>query len=103
MKDLVGILVEFGFTLKTAGELAQRALDNGLTPDDVRAWIREARISHSLYNPLGFVRVRLEDGDKPPTTPTTASLASNRNRYNEWAQPAPRPRPFEKKGKVNDY
>lgn len=102
MKEMTTLLVKFGFTRRTALDLTQRALDNSLALDDVRGWITEAKTSLSLHNPLAFVRVRLEDGDKPPTTPSVHPAPPDRSLYKEWASPATDPRLDPKKGKAND-
>ena len=64
MNEIAALLVEFGFTLRDAGRVTRSAHQNNLTLADVQAWIDEARASTSLHNPRGFVRARIQDGDK---------------------------------------
>ena len=66
MNAIATLLVDFGFTLRDAGRITECAHENGLDLADVQAWIDEARSSTSLHNPRGFVRARIQDGDKPP-------------------------------------
>lgn len=64
MNELANTLYHFGFTKASAIAIAARARDKGLALADAQAWIQEAQTSTSLRNPLGFVRARLQDGDK---------------------------------------
>jgi hypothetical protein len=73
------MLQAFGYDSKTAQQLSTAATRKGLNVEDVQAWIEEAQGSHSLNNPLGFVRARLQDGDKPPAS--CARPCHERQRY----------------------
>jgi len=64
MNPTASLLTDFGFTPRDAIKIARRARENDLTLAHVQAWIHEAQQSTSLYNPRGFVRARIEDGDK---------------------------------------
>lgn len=86
MNDTATLLHTFGFTTRDAVKIASRAHDKGLTLDHVQAWIDEAQGSTSIYNPLGFVRARLEDGDKPVRPPAGDPHVVNRQRYVDWAR-----------------
>lgn len=93
MNDMAALLTDFGFTAKDAKKIAQTAHENGLTPDHVQAWISEAEQSTSLYNPHGFVRARIEDGDKLVRRPEGDAHITNRNRYLQWSAASRFPRP----------
>lgn len=67
------LLTSFGFTTRAACQIIVAAYHKGLTYSDIKAWITEAESSTSIINPLGFVRSRLQNGDKPPPVTTTAS------------------------------
>lgn len=84
MDAITGILQDFGFTKRDANKIAQQAYQNDLTVDDVQAWIDEAETSTSIYNPCGFVRARIEDGDKLP--PRAAADCHHRRRYKYGSQ-----------------
>lgn len=86
MNDTATLLLNFGFTARDAVKIARRAHENGLTLEHVQAWIREAEQSTSLHNPHGFVRARIEDGDKLPPQHKVDPHISDRHRYvTEWA------------------
>lgn len=91
MNDAAALLFAFGFTTRDAARIAERALANDLNLTDIQAWIDEAQRSTSLNNPLGFVRARLQSGDKVPSRPAAdcrhgsrRSSYSDRQRYAEW-------------------
>lgn len=85
MIEAITLLKDFGFTAREAEKIAKRAYENNLSLTDIQAWIDEARASTSLHNPLGFVRARLQDGDKLPTHILTDPHIANRHRYQtQW-------------------
>lgn len=97
MNDTATLLIAFGFTARDAIKIARRAHENDLTLEDVQDWIDEARQSTSLYNPGGFVRARLEDGDKIVRRPDGDPYIANRQRHLRWSTTSrsrtPRPHP----------
>lgn len=89
MNDTATLLADFGFTARDAVKIARRAHENGLTLEHVQAWIHEAQRSTSLHNPHGFVRARIEDGDKMVRRPEGHPHITDRQRYLAWS-PDPR-------------
>jgi len=81
MNDTATLLRDFGFTIEASKKIARSAHKNNLTPADVQAWIDEARSSTSLHNPLGFVRARLQSGDKLPPRSSTDPHTTSRHHY----------------------
>jgi len=79
--DARELLTEFGYDAHTACLIAAQARRHSLTHADIEAWIAEATASHSLTNPLGFVRARIQGGDKPPSSSASRSIHENRQRY----------------------
>lgn len=75
------ILTDFGYDGHTACLVAAQARRHELTQADIEAWIAEASISHTIQNPLGFVRARIQGGDKPPSSSASRSTHADRNRY----------------------
>ena len=88
MNDIAALLTDFGFTARDAVKIAHRAHENGLALEHVQAWIHEAEQSTSLHNPHGFVRARIEDGDKIVRRPEGDPHTTDRQRYLRWL-PAP--------------
>ena len=84
MNQTAQVLNDFGFTARDAKRIAERAQKNGLSLADIQAWIDEAQASTSLHNPLGFVRARLQDGDRLPPAARPDCHQTNRRRYFEW-------------------
>jgi len=91
MNETATLLNDFGFTASAAAKIAHRAHENGLTLEHVQAWIHEAEQSTSLYNPQGFVRARLEAGDKPALRPQGDPHITDRKRYLGWTPVSHRP------------
>jgi hypothetical protein len=86
MMEAIALLKDFGFTARDAPKIAERAYENNLTLADIQAWIDEARTSTSLNNPLGFVRARLQEGDRLPVPMLSDPHTTNRHRYvTQWA------------------
>ena len=85
MNDTATLLISFGFTARDAIKIARCAHEKGLTLEHVQAWIHEAEQSTSLYNPHGFVRARIEDGDKMVRRPEGDPHIANRQRYLGWS------------------
>lgn len=83
MNEVITLLKAFGFTARDAKKVAARALENNLELPDIQAWIDEARSSTSLHNPLGFVRARLQDGDKLPDRSAADCRHIHRQRYQD--------------------
>ena len=81
MNETATLLHNFGFPTKLAKSLADIAYGNGLSLANVQAWIDEARSSTSLTNPLGFVRARLQDGDKLPEEAPVDCHVTQRHRF----------------------
>lgn len=81
MSEVTQILKAFGFTARDAKKIAVQAEENGLSVEDVQAWIDEATASTSLHNPYGFVRARLQDGDKMPSLQPLERRHVHRQRY----------------------
>ena len=75
------LLISFGYDGHTACLVAAQARRHNLTHDDITAWIAEARASHTIHNPLGFVRARIQGGDKPPSSSASRSTHDDRQRY----------------------
>jgi len=93
MNETATLLTNFGFTARDAVKIAHRAHENGLTLEHVQAWISEAQQSTSLYNPRGFVRARIEDGDKMVRRPEVDPHITDRQHYKDWSPNSPSPRP----------
>jgi len=74
-------LIEFGYDAHTACLIASYARRHKLTQTDVEAWIVEAQTSQTIRNPLGFVRARIQGGDKPPRPEALRSTHEDRHRY----------------------
>ena len=81
MNKSIALLTDFGFTKKDAQKIAKRAHENRLTLADIQAWINEAMSSRSLHNPMGFVRARLQDGDKLRSPQVTDPHRAHRQYY----------------------
>lgn len=81
MDAITDLLQGFGFTRRDARKIAQKARENDLTLTDVQAWIDEADASTSLTNPQGFVRARIQDGDKAPPRSTVGLPHHRRYKY----------------------
>lgn len=81
MSEITEILTAFGFTAGDAKKIAVQVEENGLSLEDVQAWIDEAQASNSLHNPHGFVRARLQDGDKMPSLQPLERRHVHRQRY----------------------
>lgn len=81
MNEITALLAAFGFTAKDAKIIAEKAHENGLDQADVQAWIDEAQASRSLYNPLGFVRLRIQDGDRLTGQAAAGRHHADRQRY----------------------
>lgn len=79
--DTRKLLTDFGYDAHTACLVAAQARRHNLTHADIEAWIIEARTSHTIHNPLGFVRARIQNGDKPPSSNASRSTHANRSRY----------------------
>jgi len=75
------LLIGFGYDTHTARLVADQARKHGLSPADVAAWIEEARASHTIKNPHGFVRASITRGDKPPLRSSSRSAHQSRHRY----------------------
>lgn len=84
MSKTAALLFDFGFPTKLAKRLADTAHTNGLDQADVQDWLDEARSSHTLNNPLGFVRARLQEGDKLPKKIRVDPHIARRHRYLSW-------------------
>lgn len=67
MNQVHELLTAFGYDERTTRLLATAATKHGLTADHVAGWIEEAKNSHLLNNPPGFVRAKIQNGDKPPS------------------------------------
>lgn len=80
----IALLKAFGFTARDAKKITRQVEKNGLAIEDVQAWIDEAQASTSLNNPLGFVRARLQDGDKLPQHITVDPHIIQRHHYQGW-------------------
>lgn len=88
MNEMAALLIQFGFTLRDAGRITQSAQENNLALADVQAWIDEARASTSLHNPRGFVRARIQDGDKLVHRSEGDPHITDRHRYlTQWSLP----------------
>lgn len=85
MNEAITLLKAFGFTAREAEKIAKRAYENNLSLTDIQAWIDEAKASISLFNPRGFVRARLQDGDRLPQHITVDPHIAQRHRYQRWA------------------
>lgn len=79
--DTRDLLTGFGYDGHTACLIASYARRHDLTHADIEAWIIEARTSHTIHNPLGFVRARIQNGDKPPHPDASRSTHHDRTRY----------------------
>lgn len=75
------ILTDFGYDGHTACVVAAQARRHDLTQADIEAWIVEATTSATIHNPLGFVRARIQGGDKPPSSSASRSTHHDRQRY----------------------
>jgi len=75
------ILTNFGYDTHTACVVAAQARRHNLTQADIEAWIVEASTSLTIHNPRGFVRARIQGGDKPPSSSTSRSTHADRHRY----------------------
>lgn len=75
------LLIHFGYDGHTACLIAAHARRHSLTYADIEAWIAEAYTSQTIRNPLGFVRARIQGGDKPPSSSTSRSTHADRQRY----------------------
>lgn len=75
------LLTDFGYDPHTACLIAAQARRHKLTYDDIEVWIAEAYTSKTIRNPLGFVRARIQGGDKPPSSRTAGSTHADRQRY----------------------
>jgi len=75
------ILTDFGYDDHTACLIASYARRHDLTQADIEAWITEASTSQTIRNPLGFVRARIQRGDKPPSSRSIISTHEDRQRY----------------------
>jgi len=85
MDEVTSLLHAFGFTARDAHKIARQVEKNGLSLEDVKAWVDEANNSTSLLNPLGFVRARLQDGDKAPARVPLERRHLDRHRYlTQW-------------------
>lgn len=79
--DTHDLLTGFGYDAHTACLIASYARRHDLTHADIEAWIVEATTSQTIRNPLGFVRARIQGGDKPPPPRTSRSTHADRQRY----------------------
>jgi hypothetical protein len=79
--DTRDLLTGFGYDGHTACLIASYARRHELTYADIEAWIVEAQTSRTIRNPLGFVRARIQGGDKPPSSSTSRSTHADRRRY----------------------
>jgi hypothetical protein len=79
--DTRDLLTGFGYDEHTACLIASYARRHDLTHADIEAWIVEATTSQTIRNPLGFVRARIQGGDKPPSLSVSRSTHADRNRY----------------------
>lgn len=79
--DAQALLTHFGYDGHTARLIAAHARRNKLTYADIEAWIAEAYTSQTIHNPLGFVRARIQRGDKPPSPSASRSTHDDRQRY----------------------
>lgn len=75
------LLTGFGYDAHTACLIMSYARRHELTYADIEAWIVEATTSQTIRNPLGFVRARIQGGDKPPSLSVSRSTHDDRRRY----------------------
>lgn len=75
------LLIRFGYDSHTVALLTAQAHHHNLTHADIAAWIVEAQTSRTINNPLGFVRARIQGGDKPPSSSASRSTHADRQRY----------------------
>ncbi len=75
------ILTDFGYDEHAARLIASYAHRHDLTQADIENWIVEAQTSQTITNPLGFVRARIQGGDKLPSSRTAVSTHADRQRY----------------------
>lgn len=66
MSDMTDLLNNFGFSIQDSHNIEVMAYRRNLTLADVQAWINEATHSKTITNPCGFVRSRIQTGDKTP-------------------------------------